>query len=159
MKDILCSIAKLLTEDKLTLSVAESCSAGGLSSSLCSIPGSSSYFLGGIVAYSNLSKIRDLGIKEEDINTFSEVSRCVAEQMSIGVAQNFFSDFAVSTTGYTGPTGKEIGKVFISVKSPINVLVKEFHFFGNRKEITDQVIESALQILLSEIKLFIFGNK
>lgn len=159
MKDVVLSIAKLLTENKLTLSVAESCSAGGISSSICSIPGSSSYFLGGIVAYSNVSKIRDLGIKEEDINNFSVVSRSVVEQMSIGVSQKFFSDFSVSTTGYTGPKGKDVGKVFISVKSPINTLVKEFHFCGNRKEITDKVIESALQILLSEIKLFIFVNK
>ena len=159
MKDVMLSIANILTENKLTLSVAESCSAGGISSFICSIPGSSSYFLGGIIAYSNVSKIRDLGIKEEDINIFSEVSRSVAEQRSIGVSEKLFSDFSVSTTGYTGPTGKEVGKVFISVKSPINTLVKEFHFSGNRKEITDKVIESALQILLSEIKLFIFGNK
>lgn len=159
MKDVVLSIANILTENKLTLSVAESCSAGGISSFICSIPGSSSYFLGGIIAYSNVSKIRDLGIKEEDINTFSEVSSNIAEQMSVGISKRFSSDFSVSTTGYTGPTGKEVGKVFISVKSPINTLVKEFHFSGNRKEITDKVIESALQILLSEIKLFIFGNK
>ena len=159
MQDVSLLIAKLLTENKLTLSVAESCSAGGVSSSVCSIPGSSSYFLGGIVAYSKSSKIRDLGVSEEDINTFSEVSSSVAEQMSVGVSKRFFSDFSVSTTGYTGPKGKEVGKVFISVKSPINTLVKGFYFYGNRKEITDKVIESALQILLSEIKLFIFGNK
>lgn len=159
MKDVVLFIAKLLTENKLTLSVAESCSAGGIASSICSVSGSSSYFLGGIVAYSNSSKIRDLGVSEEDINTFSEVSSNVAEQMSVGVSKRFSSDFSVSTTGYSGPSGKNVGKVFISVKSPDNLMVKEFNFSGNRKEITDKIIESAFQILLSEIKLFIFGNK
>lgn len=159
MKDVVLSIAKLLTENKLTLSVAESCSGGGISSSICSVSGSSSYFLGGIVAYSNSSKIRDLGVSEEDINTFSEVSSNIAEQMSVGVSKRFSSNFSVSTTGYSGPSGKNVGKVFISVKSPENLMVKEFNFSGKRKEITDKIIESALQILLSEIKLFIFGIK
>jgi len=159
MQAIVTSIAKLLTENNFTLSVAESCSAGGISSCICSVSGSSSYFLGGIIAYSNESKIRDLGVLREDINIFTEVSKEVALQMSEGVSNRFSSDFSVSTTGYSGPTGKDVGKVFISVKSPKNTIVREYNFIGNREKITSQIIESALQILFSEIKLLIYNNK
>ena len=148
-------IGELLNLHNLKLSVAESCSAGGVSSKICSVPGSSDYFLGGIVAYSNQSKIRDLGVSEESIQNFTEVSKEVAVQMSEGIFKKFNSDFSVSTTGYAGPTGKDIGKVFISVKTPKSTDVKELKLYGNREEITDQIIYQSLQILLDKIKLFI----
>ena len=68
MQSLSSEIGKFLSESNLTLSVAESCSAGGISSEICRISGSSVYFLGGIVSYSNKSKIRDLGVSEIDIN-------------------------------------------------------------------------------------------
>ena len=148
-------IGKLLSLHNLTLSVAESCSAGGISSRICSVPGSSNYFLGGLVAYSNSSKVRDLSVSESDIVKFTEVSKEVAVQMSKGIAKKFNSDFSVSTTGYAGPLGKDIGKVFISVKTPKSTDVKELKLYGNREEITNQIIHQSLQILLDKIKLFI----
>ena len=152
-------IGELLSLHNLKLSVAESCSAGGVSSKICSVSGSSNYFLGGIVAYSNQSKIRDLGVSEIDINKFTEVSEIVVSQMSLGVAEKFNSDFSVSTTGYAGPTGKDVGKVFISINTPKNNSVKQFHFQGDREEITTQIIDKSLEFLLSEIKFYIFGDK
>ena len=151
-------IGELLSLHNLKLSVAESCSAGGISSKICSILGSSNYFLGGIVAYSNKSKIRDVGVSENSIKNFTEVSKEVALQMSEGIAKKFNSDFSISTTGYAGPTGKDIGKVFISVKTPKSTDVKELKLYGNREEITDQIIHQSLQILLDKIKLFIFED-
>ena len=151
-------IGELLTLHNLKLSVAESSSAGGVSSRICSIPGSSNYFLGGIVAYSNKSKIRDVGVSENSIKNFTEVSKEVAVQMSEGISKKFNSDFSISTTGYAGPTGKDIGKVFISVKTPKSTDVKELKLYGNREEITDQIIHQSLQILLDKIKLFIFED-
>ena len=151
-------IGELLNLHNLKLSVAESCSTGGVSSRICSIPASSNYFLGGIVSYSNQSKIRDVGVSENSIKNFTEVSKEVALQMSEGIAKKFNSDFSVSTTGYTGPTGKDIGKVFISVKTPKSTDVKELKLYGNREEITDQIIHQSLQILLDKIKLFIFED-
>ena len=105
-------IGELLSLHNLKLSVAESCSAGGVSSKICSVPGSSDYFLGGIIAYSNQIKIRDLGVSEESIQNFTEVSKEVAVQMSEGIDKKFNSDFSVSTTGYAGPTGRNVGKIF-----------------------------------------------
>ena len=159
MQSLSSEIGKFLSESNLTLSVAESCSAGGISSEICRIPGSSVYFLGGIVSYSNKSKIRDLGVSEIDINKFTEVSEIVVSQMSLGVAEKFNSDFSVSTTGYAGPTGKDVGKVFISINTPKNNSVKQFHFQGDREEITTQIIDKSLEFLLSEIKFYIFGDK
>ena len=148
-------IRDLLSLYNLKLSVAESCSAGGISSKICSISGSSNYFLGGIVAYSNQSKIRDLGVSQQSIQQFSEVSKEVAIQMSEGISKKFNSDFSVSTTGYAGPLGQDIGKVFISVKTPKSTDVKELKLYGDRREITDQIVNQSLQILLDKIKLFI----
>ncbi|MAO71197.1 MAG: damage-inducible protein CinA [Flavobacteriales bacterium] len=159
MKILPKDLSKILLENKFTISVAESCSAGGISSCICSVPGSSTYFLGGIVAYSNLSKQRDLGVREEDIKKFSEVSDVVAKQMSLGVKRKFNSDFSISTTGYSGPDGLDVGKVFISISNPLETVVKKYDFKGSRQEITNQIIETSLQNLISEIKLFIFSNK
>ena len=148
-------IGELLSLHNLKLSVAESCSAGGISSKIWSIPASSNYFLGGIVAYSNQIKIRDLGVDEESIQNFTEVSKEVAVQMSEGIFKKFNSDFSVSTTGYAGPSGKDVGKVFISVKTPKSTDVKELKLYGSREEIVNQIIHQSLQILLDKIKLFI----
>ena len=155
MQSVESEIGELLTLHNLKLSVAESCSAGGVSYRICSVPGSSNYFLGGIVSYSNQSKIRDVGVSQESINNFTEISKEVALQMSEGISKKFNSDFSVSTTGYAGPTGKDIGKVFISVKTPRITDVRELKLYGNREEITDQIINHSLQILLDKIKLFI----
>ena len=151
-------IGELLSSNNLKLSIAESCTAGGISSRICEVPGSSEYFLGGIVAYSNISKIRDLSVSELDIQNFSEVSDVVALQMANGVSKKFNTEFSVSTTGYLGPSGKDVGKIFVSVKTPKKTDVVELKMQGNRKKITDQVIQQSLQILLKKIKLFIFND-
>ena len=79
--------------------------------------------------------------------------------MSLGVKRKFNSDFSISTTGYSGPDGLDVGKVFISISNPLETVVKKYDFKGSRQEITNQIIETSLQNLISEIKLFIFSNK
>tara|TARA_B110000240_G_scaffold21278_1_gene21584 strand:+ start:1052 stop:1528 length:477 start_codon:yes stop_codon:yes gene_type:complete len=152
-------IANILSENNLTLSIAESCSAGGISSEICSVPGSSSYFMGGVIAYSNKSKRRDLNVEDISIKKFTEVSSEVAVQMSEGIKERFSTDFSLSTTGYAGPNGKDVGKVYISVSRPSKTEVKKFFFEGDRKEITDKIIEESIQFLFSEIKLHISNDK
>ena len=152
-------IANILSENNLTLSIAESCSAGGISSEICSVPGSSSYFMGGVIAYSNKSKRRDLNVEDISIKKFTEVSEEVAVQMSEGIKERFSTDFSLSTTGYAGPNGKDVGKVYISVSSPSKIEVKKFFFEGDRKEITDKIIEESIQFLFSEIKLHISNDR
>ena len=159
MDNLAKSIATILTEKKLTLSTAESCSAGGLSFSICSVPGSSIYFLGGIIAYSNKIKHRELNVNLDDLRKYSEVSEVVAKQMSIGVKNRFDSDFSIATTGYAGPKGDSVGKVFISISTPEKTTINEYLFKGTREEITSQIIENSLQNLNSQIKSFVFTNK
>ena len=100
MNNLANSIATILTEKKLTLSTAESCSAGGLSFSICSVPGSSIYFLGGVIAYSNKSKHRELNVNLDDLRKHSEVSEVIAKQMSIGVKNRFNSEIPPNIFGW-----------------------------------------------------------
>ena len=146
-------IGNFLSENNFTLSIAESCTAGGIASKICSVSGSSNYFMGGIISYSDKSKIRELNVKRVDIEKYSAVSKEVSRQMAVGVREKFNSDFALSTTGYTGPSGKDVGRIFISVSTSEKTIVKESFFNGNRDEICKQTIDESLQILLSEIKL------
>ena len=159
MNNLANSIAKILTEKKLTLSTAESCSSGGLSFTICSVPGSSIYFLGGVIAYSNKSKHRELNVNLDDLSKHSEVSEVVAKQMSIGVKNRFDSDFSIATTGYAGPKGDSVGKVFISISTPEKTTINEYLFKGTREEITSQIIENSLQNLNFQIKSFVYTNK
>ncbi len=145
-------IAVLLIAKNKTLSIAESCTAGSISKNLTSISGSSNYFEGGIIAYSNQVKINQLSVSAEDINKFSAVSKKVVEQMARGVKEKFSTDYAVATSGYAGPDGEKVGQVFIAVSSSKKVVVKGFLFVGKREEIIVQTTNQALLLLLSEIK-------
>ena len=145
-------LGELLLRQKLTLSIAESCTAGGISSRICMSPGSSSYFMGGIVCYSTRSKVRDLNISEEDIDIYSEVSSEIAEHMAISVREKFQTDIGIATTGYAGPEGKKVGQVFIALSNAMSTIVKEYMFRGERKMICDDAVQAALDMLLSEIK-------
>tara|TARA_B100001971_G_C18083582_1_gene479644 strand:- start:232 stop:711 length:480 start_codon:yes stop_codon:yes gene_type:complete len=149
---ILQEIGILLINQDITLSVAESCTGGNIASVITSVPGSSNYFQGGIIAYSNDVKIKQLNVCLEDLKKYSAVSKKVVIQMAEGVKQQFQTDFSLSTSGYAGPEGDDVGLVFIAVARPKKTLVKEFFFEGSRNEIIKQITSSALTFLLSEIK-------
>tara|TARA_B110000459_G_C16503321_1_gene444427 strand:+ start:588 stop:1064 length:477 start_codon:yes stop_codon:yes gene_type:complete len=153
---LLYKLQELCIEKGVSVAVAESCTAGLLTSRLTAIPGSSSYFKGGIIAYQNEIKIKILGVSQSIINEKTEVSAEVVKQMAKSVLEKFNTDFAVATSGYAGPTGgtikNPIGTVFIAIASEVNVAVSRFIFSGNRQSIVNQASESALSLLLSEIK-------
>ena len=138
-----------------TLSVAESCSSGIIASELTSNAGSSKYFSGGIIAYSDKTKQDILDIDKEIIKKQSSVCSDVAKLMVENVAKKFSSDFSISTTGYASPSNDNnitVGKVFIGIKTPHSLFVEEFLFSGDRKIIIQQVKDKALELLLNEIK-------
>ena len=140
-----------------TLSVAESCSSGIIASELTSNAGSSKYFSGGIIAYSDKIKQDILDIDKEIIKKQSSVCSDVAKLMVENVAKKFSSDFSISTTGYASPSPSNddnitAGKVFIGIKTPNSLFVEEFLFSGDRKIIIQQVKDKALELLLNEIK-------
>ncbi len=108
---------KLMADRKLTIATAESCTGGLLSSKITDIPGSSAYMKGGIVAYENDIKVKELNVSEEDLNRDGAVSKNVALQMAKNVAKKMNADIGVSATGIAGPEGgtdeKPVGTVWM----------------------------------------------
>ena len=105
-QSIIQEIGKILRTKNKTLSTAESCTGGKISSIITSVAGSSDYFKGGIIAYSNEVKINQLGVSSTDIEKGSAVSEKVAGQMAEGTKKQLQTDFALATTGYAGPKGE-----------------------------------------------------
>ena len=153
---LLDNLQQLCVEKGVSVAVAESCTAGLIASKLTTLPGSSSYFKGGIVAYQNEIKTKILGVSQLIIDEKTEVSAEVVKQMAKSVLEKFDADFAVATSGYAGPTGgtnkNPIGTVFIAIASVVGVVVSRFIFSGNRQSIVNQASESALSLLYTEIK-------
>ena len=112
-------VGRLLGEGEKTLAVAESCTGGLIGEKLTRVPGSSAYFLGGIIAYSNEAKASLLGVPEDLLSRFGAVSNEVALSMAEGARRRFGSDFGVSTTGISGPDGgteeKPVGLVSLAI--------------------------------------------
>ena len=151
-KCIVQEVSEILIAQKKTLSVAESCTGGKISSIITSVSGSSNYFKGALIAYSSSIKINQLAVKIKDIQKYSVVSEKVAMQMAEGIKNQFQTDYAIATTGYAGPKGEKVGQVFIAFASAEKTIVMECFFQGERKEIVNKASIKALTILLSEIK-------
>lgn len=113
-------LAEMLTERKLTISTAESCTGGELAKMITSVSGSSKYFLGGIVAYATEKKIKILNVSKETIDEFTVVSEQVAQEMAKGCQQLFETHISLSTTGVAGPgkgeDGKDVGTVYYTIR-------------------------------------------
>jgi nicotinamide-nucleotide amidase len=119
-------VGQLLTEADETLSVAESCTGGGLGSMLTEVPGSSNYFLGGVISYDNSVKASVLGVSQSDLYTVGAVSKAVAMQMAAGVRSLLSTNWGLSITGIAGPGGgtdtKPVGLVYIGLAKPDGIV-------------------------------------
>lgn len=153
---LLNNLQQLCIEKGVSIAVAESCTAGLIASKLTALPGSSSYFNGGVVAYQNEIKTKILGVRQSIIDEKTEVSVEVVNQMAKSVLEKFDANFAIATTGYAGPSGgtnkNPIGTVFIAIASVVGVVVNRFVFLGDRQSVVNQASESALSLLYNEIK-------
>ncbi len=129
-----------------TLSVAESCTGGLLTSAFVDLSGSSGYLLEGDVTYSNAAKQRRLGVSKETLERDGAVSAACAKEMAEGMRSAAGSDYALSTTGYAGPEGKDVGLVFVALASKEGTIVKELHLRGDRARIRDAAVLHALDI-------------
>ena len=138
-KDIENIIGDLLKEKKLTLSTAESCTGGLIADRLTNIPGSSAFFQGGIIAYSNDVKISGLGVSEKMLNKRGAVSSDVAKDMAKGIRQKYNTNIGLSTTGIAGPEGgsidKPVGLVYIGLSTEDREESFKFNFSISRKKI------------------------
>jgi nicotinamide-nucleotide amidase len=132
-----------------TLAVAESCTGGLLGGAITSIPGSSLYFSGGVVTYSDSSKIALLGVPPGLIAARGAVSREVALAMAEGVLSLFQADLAIAVTGVAGPDGgsrgKPVGTVWVAVVAPGGVRVAHrFRFPGDREAVRRETVRASL---------------
>lgn len=128
-------VGELLRSHGQTLSVAESCTGGGLGHLITQVPGSSTYFQGGVISYDNAVKVNLLGVDPQDLGTFGAVSAPVAEQMALGVKQKLQTDWGLSITGIAGPEGgsleKPVGLVYIGLATPEGSVTHFAHRFGD----------------------------
>jgi nicotinamide-nucleotide amidase len=148
-------IGQLLKDNDKTLAVAESCTAGQLGMSITNIPGSSAYFLGGVIAYSNEVKTELLNVDPQIIEEHGAVSEQCAQAMASGCRSRFNSDYALSITGIAGPDGgtedKPVGTTFVGLASAHAIRARKFNF-GPRREINRaRSVYAALELLRREI--------
>lgn len=134
-----------------TVALAESCTGGLIAKRLTDVPGSSAYFAGGVVAYSNDAKVRLLGVSETTLAHHGAVSAPVAEEMAVGAAQRFGATIGLSVTGIAGPGGgseaKPVGLVFIGCASFGRVQAYRFQFSGDRDRVRTLTSQAALNIV------------
>ena len=148
-------VVRLLTERKLTLALAESCTGGGIAHRVTNVPGASAVFPGGIVAYSNAAKQKFLGVRAETLARHGAVSEAVARAMAEGAREKFGADFALAVTGIAGPAGgtkaKPVGTVFIALAgAPGTVVERKFNPCG-RERFKDLTAQQALEMLRARL--------
>jgi nicotinamide-nucleotide amidase len=144
-------VGRLLTERKLTLSVAESCTGGLIADRITNVPGSSNYFERGMITYSNQSKVAELNVPSTLIQEHGAVSREVAEAMATGVRTKSGTDIGLSTTGIAGPSGgtpdKPVGLVWIGYSDGRETLALRFNFGDNRRRVKERASQAALELV------------
>jgi PncC family amidohydrolase len=134
----------------MTIAVAESCTGGLVAGALTDLPGSSEYFLGGLVTYANQAKIDLLGVDARTIRDHGAVSRQVARQMAIGARNVFGSDVGVGVTGVAGPTAegnKPVGLTFIGASDGVRTVVRRYKWNGGRASNRVASVEAAIQLV------------
>ncbi len=149
------SVGTLLKKKRLSLSVAESCTGGFLSKCVTEIPGCSDYYRGGIIAYDNQIKVRELRIPRPLIRKYGAVSGTIAKKMAQNVKVLFQTDIGIGITGIAGPSGgsrrKPVGLVYIAISRRRATPCSKHLFLGSRPEIQERAAHEALDLLRLEL--------
>lgn len=139
-----------------TVATAESCTGGLVGALITAVPGSSAYYLGGVVSYANSAKTSLLGVDAATLDRFGAVSEETAREMAIGARLGLGADFALSITGIAGPDGgtveKPAGLVYIGVATPRGALVRRHLFAGDRRAVRAQAAAAALRWLVDAVE-------
>ncbi len=148
-------IFNFLDRKNKTISFAESCTGGALSSSLTMIPGASKIFLGSIVSYSTYSKQKLLNIDKSDLDKYSPVSERVAITMAENVKKQFKSDYSISITGNAGPSTdgqkSNVGDCFIAISSENEIFCEKFNVNQSREDFIEAVKNISFQLFYDKI--------
>lgn len=150
------ALGQLLRERDLTVACAESCTGGNLAHRITQVPGSSAYFLGSIVSYSNDVKANVLKVSREDISSFGAVSRQVVTSMADGAAALMHADCAIATSGIAGPGGgtkfKPVGTVWMAAKYHDTIITECLHFQGDRNAVIESSTNHSIIMLLNLLR-------
>lgn len=150
-------VGQLLKNEHLTIATAESCTGGLLGAALTQEPGSSGFYLGGVISYSNSLKQGLLGVSEENLLKYGAVSEQVAREMAEGIRLKAGSDLAISTTGIAGPDGgsdqKPVGLVYVGLATPEGVQVEKIQLYGERESVRQLTVQAALNKVRLYVKL------
>ena len=148
-------VGRLLRQQGKTLAVAESCSGGLICHRLTDISGSSDYFQGGVVTYSNQAKMDLLAVPPTILEQHGAVSPDTARAMALGVQKLFHADYGLAVTGIAGPTGgtpeKPVGLVYMGLATPAGVETRRHQFPGDREMVKVLTAETALDWLRREL--------
>jgi PncC family amidohydrolase len=140
----------------LTIGTVESATGGRISDKITNVPGSSDYYKGSIVSYSNEAKTDIVGVKKQTLKKHGAVSRQTAIEMAKGGRKLLKVDICISATGIAGPTGatpgKQVGLFYIGLSTKDSSLAKEHHFHGNREENKQKAAEMALTLLIDYLQ-------
>jgi PncC family amidohydrolase len=151
-KPVEAQIGEILTRRGLTLAAAESCTGGLVSHRITNVPGSSVYFMGGVVSYANSIKTGLLGVQAETLEKFGAVSRQTVIEMARGVRQSLKTDIGIAVSGVAGPGGgtpeKPVGLTWIGLSAPDWDEAREYAWPGDRLAVKEQSAQAALELIL-----------
>lgn len=149
-------LGQSLIEKELTISTAESCTGGNIAHKIVEEAGSSAYFLGSVVSYSNEVKANVLGVSRNNLDKYGAVSREVVEEMVAGVCRLMRSECGIATSGIAGPDGgtrfKPVGTVWIAVKYRDQIISECVHFKGNRNEVIESATNHGMVMLINLLR-------
>ncbi len=153
--ELLQNIHEKLTRDRITVATAESLTGGRVAAALTLLPGSSAFFQGGIVTYSNQLKVELLGVDMETIIQHGAVSEECARAMALGARRKLGVQAAAATTGIAGPSGatadKPVGLVWLAAVRGHRVITLQKNFTGPREAVTEAATDEALALLYTAI--------
>jgi len=148
-------LGQLLVGKRLTVATAESCTGGNVAHKITSIAGSSAYFLGGVVSYSNEMKAGVLGVSAEDIEKHGAVSETVVRQMAECIKKIAGTDCSIATSGIAGPGGgtieKPVGTVWVAVCTPSGTYAQCLHLDSDRGGNIEESTRLAMKMLYDQL--------
>jgi nicotinamide-nucleotide amidase len=148
-------VGERFLRQRRTLAVAESCTGGMLGAALTDVPGSSTYFLGGVISYADAVKLEQLGVPDASLRQYGSVSEQTAAAMASGVRQRLHADIGVSVTGVAGPDAegsKPVGLTFIGVAGGTATTTQRFQWTSDRWENRRRSVIAALELLVRALE-------
>lgn len=156
LSDLSRAFGDALRARRLTCATAESCTAGLVGHVITLTAGSSDYFLGGVIAYSNQAKVDLLGVRQATLDSVGAVSPETALEMAAGARRALAADVGIATTGIAGPGGatarKPVGLIYVAVSSPAGEEVRELRLTSDRAGNIEQTAVAALNLAIEHIE-------